>query len=81
MHLEQHVAVADLLLRHFVVHFRGLRVAVAEPVGERAVNPVVFVFVGDGQRQDFLRAEVGKTFHGLPLGGAVVKMAAAIRVS
>ena len=67
--IEQHVAMPDLLLRHFIVHVRGVRIGAAQPVGEGAVDAVVLVFVGDGQRQDFLLVEIGKALHGLPLGG------------
>ena len=62
--IEQHVVMLDLLLGHRVVHRRGVRVGAAQPVGERAVDAVVLVLVGDGERQDFLLAQIGKAFHG-----------------
>ena len=73
--IEQHVAMPDLFLRHFIVHIRSVRVGPAEPVGEGAVDAVVFVFVRYGERQSFLLVEVGKAFHGLPLGGAICMVA------
>ena len=52
----------DLFLRHPVVHRRRLRIGGAQPVGERPVDPVVLVLVGDGERQDFLLVQIGKAF-------------------
>ncbi len=34
MKLEQHVAMPDLFLRHFIVHVRGVGISAAKPVGE-----------------------------------------------
>ena len=69
MKIEQHVAMPDLLLGHFVVHFRGVRIGTAERIGEGAVNAIILVFVRYGERQNFLLVQVGKAFHVLPLGG------------
>ena len=70
MKIEQHVAMPDLFLRHLVVHFRGVGIGAAKPVRERAVDAVVLVLIGDRERKNFLLVQVGKTFHGLSLGGA-----------
>ena len=58
--IEQHAAMADLLLRHLVEHLGGGRKLLAQPVREAAVDAAVFFLVGDGEREDFLFGEVGK---------------------
>ena len=63
--IEQHVVMADLLLRHLVVHCRRVGIGFAQRVGEGTIDAVIFVFVGDGERQHFLLAQFGKAFHGL----------------
>ena len=62
--VEQHVVMADLLLGHFVVHRRGVGIGGAQPIGERPIDAVVLVLVGDGERQNLLFVEIGKAFHG-----------------
>ena len=59
---------ADLLLRHLVEHLRRVRIGAAQPVGEGAIDAVVLVLVGDGEREDFLLAQIGKALHVVPLG-------------
>ena len=75
--IEQHVVMADLLLRHLVVHFRRVGIGLAQRVGEGAVDAAVVVFVRDGERQHFLLAQFGKAFHGLHLMLSVRLAAAA----
>ena len=62
---EQHVAMPDLLLRHLVVHRRRVRIGAAQPIRKRAIDAVVLIFVGNGERQDLLLAQVGEAFHDL----------------
>ena len=69
--IEQHVAMPDLLLRHFVVHFGSIGIGAAQRVGEGAVDAVILVFVGYGEREDFLLVEVGKTLHVMAFGGSI----------
>ena len=64
--LEQHGAVAHLLVRHLVEHLGRGRIFLAQPFGEAAIDAAVLVLVGDGEREDFLFGEVGKAFHGGP---------------
>src|SRR5262245_10985722 len=64
--IEQHGAVAHLLLRHLVEDLGGGRIFLAQPFGKAAVDAAVLVLVGDGKREDFLFAELGKAFHGHP---------------
>ena len=68
MKFKQHVVMSDLFLGHLVVHFRCVRIGLAQPVGEGPVDAVVLVFVRYRERQYFLFAEVGETFHGDFLG-------------
>ncbi len=58
--------VLDLLLRHAVEHFGGLRILAAQPLGEAAIDAAVLVLAGDGESEDFLLGEISKTFHGEP---------------
>ena len=67
--LEQHVAMPDLLLRHFIVHIRSLGIRAAEPVSKGAIDAIVLVFIGNGEREDFLLVQIGKALHGRSLGG------------
>jgi hypothetical protein len=54
--IEQHVAMANLLFGHLVVHLRRVGIGGAKCVGEGAVDTVVLVLIGNRQRQDFLLA-------------------------
>jgi hypothetical protein len=41
----------------------------AQALGEASVDAAIFFLVGDGEREDFLFAEIGKSFHiGLGVG-------------
>jgi hypothetical protein len=62
--LEQHVVMADLLRRHLVVHRRRIRVRTAKAIRKRAVDAIVLVLIGNGERQNFSLAQIGKTLHG-----------------
>ena len=68
--LKQQIAMIDLLERHFVVHFRGLRVSTPKPVRERAINAAVLVLIGYGERKNFLLIEIGESFQ-VPSPGTV----------
>ncbi len=65
--IEQPGAVGDLFLRHLVEHLGGGGELLAQALGEAAVDAAVLLLVGDGQRQNFLFGQVGKSFHGAPL--------------
>ncbi len=54
VHVEQHGAVAHLLVGHFVEHLGGGGKRLAQALGEAAVDAAVLVLVGDGEREDFL---------------------------
>ena len=58
--LDQHPAMAALLLGHGVEHLGRGRVGVAQPFGEIAVDPPVLLLERDRQRQDLALAELGK---------------------
>src|SRR5437762_3216475 len=62
--VEQHGAVAHLLLRHLVEDLGGGRIFRAQPFGKAAIDAAVLVLVGDGKREDFLFGELGKALHG-----------------
>ena len=64
--VEQHGAMARLLVGHLVEHLGGGRVLLAQALGKAAVDPAVLVLIGDRERQDFLFGEIGETFHGWP---------------
>ena len=64
--IDQHAAVAYLLLRHLVEDLGGGRVVIAQPHGKAAVDAAVLVLGGDGERKDFLLGEIGKALHGGP---------------
>ena len=64
--VEQHGAVADLLLGHFVEHLGGVRIFSAQALGEPAVDTAVLVLVGDGEGENFLLSKFGKAFHVRP---------------
>jgi hypothetical protein len=66
MQLQQAVAMADLFLGHLVVHFRRVGIGFAKRVRKGAIDAVVFVFVGNCERQHLLLAQVGKAFHASP---------------
>ncbi len=61
--LEQHGAMAHLLVGHLVEHLGGGRILLAQALGEAAIDAAVLVLVGDRERQDFLFGEIGETFH------------------
>ena len=54
VHVEQHGAVAHLLVGHFVEHLGGGGKRLAQAFGKAAVDAAVLVLVGDGEREDFL---------------------------
>ena len=54
--IEQHVAMAHLLLSHLVVHFGRVRVRFAQRVGEGAIDAVILVLIGDRERENLLLA-------------------------
>ena len=56
---------ADLLFGHLVVHRRRVRIGAAQSIGEGAIDAVVLVLVGNGERQNFLFVQIGKAFHGI----------------
>src|SRR6516162_865647 len=53
----------NLFLGHLVVYRCGVRVSAAQPVGERAIDAVVLVFVGDGERQYLLLVQFAEALH------------------
>ena len=55
--LDQRVAMAVLLLRHFLEHFGRMRKPIRQPVGIGAVDTPVILFGRDGERQDLLLRE------------------------
>jgi hypothetical protein len=57
-------AVGDFLVRHLVKDCGGGREVCAQALGESAVNSAVLFLVGDGERENFLFGQVGKSFHG-----------------
>jgi hypothetical protein len=64
MEIEKARAMLDLLIGHFVEHFRGRRKLCTQAFGEAAIDAAVLLLVGDGEGEDFLLGEVGKAFHG-----------------
>src|SRR5262249_50371215 len=62
--VEQHGAVAHLLLRHLVEDLGRGGICLAQPLGEATIDAAILVLVGDGQRENLLFGEFGKTFHG-----------------
>jgi hypothetical protein len=64
--IKQHGAMAHLFVRHLLEHLGGGWVLAAKALGKAAINPAVFVLVGDRQREDFLFGEIGETFHTRP---------------
>ena len=62
--IEQHGAMAHLLVRHLVEDLGRGRICLAQSLGEAAIDAAVLVLVGDGEREDFLFGEIGKAFHG-----------------
>src|SRR5262245_3446105 len=61
--VEQHGAVAYLLVRHLVEHLGGGAILLAEALREAAIDAAVLLFVANGERQNFLRGEVGEALH------------------
>src|SRR5579885_1690023 len=55
---QEAVAMIHLFRAHFLEHLRGRRKALAQPVGELAVNAAVLFLRGDGDGQNFPFAEV-----------------------
>ena len=48
------VAVAHLLIGHFVEHLGRGRERLAQAFGKAAIDAAVLVLIGDGEREDFL---------------------------
>ena len=61
--IEQHGAMAHLFLRHFQKDLGRGGILLAQAFGETAIDAAVLLLVGNGECQDFLLAEIGKTFH------------------
>ncbi len=61
-HRKQTVAMAYLFLSHFFEHFRGRGILVAQRVRKLTVNPPVFFFGGNRDRQNLLFRQVFKFF-------------------
>jgi hypothetical protein len=53
----------DFFRRHLFEDFRRSGVLLAQTFGERAIDAVVFLFIRNGKREDFLLTELGKSFH------------------
>ena len=67
--IEQHAAMLDLLLSHLFEHLGRARILLAQPVGEPAIDAGILLLIGDGERENFLFAQVCKTFHrGIQVG-------------
>ncbi len=58
--VEQHRAVAHLLVRHLVEDLGGGRISLAQPFRESAIDAVVLLLVADREREDFLLAEIAE---------------------
>ena len=62
--VEQHGAVAHLLVGHLVEHLGRGGELLAQALGEAAIDAAVLFLVGDGERQDFLFGSSAKRFTG-----------------
>src|SRR5580704_652856 len=58
VHFNQALTMAVFLRLHILKHFRRCGISLAQPFGEIAVDPPVFFFQLDRQRQNFLLAEI-----------------------
>ena len=56
--VDQRLAVAVFLLGHAVKHFCGIGKFGAQPFRVATVDPRVILFRGDGEREDFLFAQI-----------------------
>ena len=63
VHLQQHVAVAFFLLRHFLEELRRFRIASGEIFGKTHVDAAVLLLAGNGDRQHFPFGQVGEISH------------------
>ena len=64
----EHAAMLDLLVGHLLEHLGRARILGAQPVGETVVDARILLLVGDREGENFLFAQVGKTFHrGIPM--------------
>jgi hypothetical protein len=61
--IEQHGAVVHLLLGHLVEDLGRGGVLLVQALSKSAIDAVVLLLVGYGQREDFLFGELGKAFH------------------
>jgi hypothetical protein len=59
-HLDQHVLVGLLDLRHVFEHLGGCRKLILEIVRISEIDPRILLFRSDGERQDFLLVEGGE---------------------
>ena len=64
--IEQHRAVMHFLFGHLVEYLCGGRELLAQTFGKTAIDAAILFLVGDGEGQNFLLAEIGKSFHALP---------------
>jgi hypothetical protein len=53
----------DLLVRHPIEDPRGSGITLAQCFGEAAIDSVVFLLAGNGEREDFLLTELGEALH------------------
>jgi len=54
------------LFGHLVEYFCRGRELLAQTFRKTAIDAAILFFVGDGESQNFLLAEIGKSFHALP---------------
>ena len=64
--IEQHRAVVHFLFSHLVEYLCRGRELLAQTFRKTAIDTAILFFVGDGESQNFLFAEIGKPFHALP---------------
>ena len=61
---------AHFFVGHFVEDFCRGGILLAQSLRERAIDAAIFLFVGNGQRQNLLFAKISETHH-IDLGRAI----------
>jgi hypothetical protein len=61
--IVEHPAVTDFLRGHLVEYLRRIREIGPQPLGEVPIDAGVFLFVADGEGEDFLLGEINKALH------------------
>jgi hypothetical protein len=54
---------ADFLISHFAEHFGRSGISLTQTVDKFPIDALVFLLIGDSERENFLFGQIAKVFH------------------